>query len=101
MKFASLIWLLSDKYMLPCISKQLFGIDCPGCGFQRSVALLLQGDFEASFLMYPGLMPMLALFGFLALNRFVSFRRANTIIILLAGTTVLTILGNFFIKIIN
>ena len=101
MKFASLIWLLSDKYMLPCISKQLFGIDCPGCGFQRSIALLLQGDFEASFLMYPGLMPMLALFGFLALNRFVSFRRANTIIILLAGTTVLTILGNFFIKIIN
>ena len=101
MKFASLIWLLSDKYMLPCISKQLFGIDCPGCGFQRSVALLLQGDFEASFLMYPGLMPMLALFGFLALNRFVSFRRANTIIILLAGTTVLTILGNFLIKIIN
>ena len=101
MKFASLIWLLSDKYMLPCISKQLFGIDCPGCGFQRSIALLLQGDFEASFLMYPGLMPMFALFGFLALNRFVSFRRANTIIILLAGTTVLTILGNFFIKIIN
>ena len=101
MKFASLIWLLSDKYMLPCISKQLFGIDCPGCGFQRSVALLLQGEFKASFLMYPGLMPMLALFGFLALNRFVSFRRANTIIILLAGTTVLTILGNFLIKIIN
>ena len=101
MKFAFLVWLLAEKYMLPCISKQLFGIDCPGCGFQRSVALLLQGDLEASFLMYPGLMPMLALFGFLALNRFVSFRRANTITIFLAGTTVLTILVNFFIKIIN
>jgi hypothetical protein len=43
----------------------------------------------------------MALFGFLALNRFVSFRRANEITILLAGTTVLTILTNFFIKIIH
>lgn len=101
MKFPLLVWLLSEKYMLPCISKQVFGIDCPGCGLQRSVALFLRGEFEASFLMYPGLMPMLALFGFLALNRYVSFRRANTITIFLAGITVLAILVNFFIKIIN
>ncbi|MEJ2584526.1 MAG: DUF2752 domain-containing protein [Robiginitalea sp.] len=101
MKLPFLIWLLSEKFMLPCISKQVFGIDCPGCGLQRSVALLLRGEFQASFLMYPGLFPMMALFGFLALNRFVSFRRANEITILLAGTTVLTILTNFFIKIIH
>ncbi len=101
MRIPILIWFLSEKHMLPCISKQVFGIDCPGCGLQRSVALLLQGEFEASFLMYPGLLPMLALFGFLALNRFVPFRRANAITIILAATTVLAILINFFIKIIN
>ena len=101
MKFPFLIGLLSEKYMLPCLSKQVFGIDCPGCGLQRSVALLLQGEFGASFQMYPGLLPMLALFGFLALNRFVSFKKANAITIFLAGTTVLAILINFFIKIIN
>ena len=101
MKFPFLIWLLSEKFMLPCISKQVFGIDCPGCGLQRSVILLLRVKSEASFLMYPGLMPMLALFGFLALNRFISIRRANTIITFLAGITVLMILINFLIKIIN
>ena len=101
MKIPFLFWLLTEKYMLPCISKQVFGIDCPGCGLQRSAALLLQGEFVASFLMYPALLPMMALFGFLALNRFISFRRANTITIILAGTTVGTILINFFIKIIN
>jgi len=101
MNFPLLIWMLSEKYMLPCISKQIFGIDCPGCGLQRSLALLLRGEFAASFLMYPGLLPMMALFGFLALNRFISFRRANGITIVLAGITVGTILINFFIKIIN
>jgi hypothetical protein len=101
MKFPFLLWLLSEKYMMPCISKQVFGIDCPGCGLQRSVALLLKGDFLASFQMYPALVPMMALFGFLALNRFISFRRANAITITLAGITVGTILINFIFKIIN
>ncbi len=101
MRYPLLIWLLAEKYMLPCLSKQLFGIDCPGCGLQRSVALLLQGEFAASFLMYPGLLPMAALFGFLALNRLVPFRKANTIISILAGLTVFVILTNFLIKIIN
>jgi len=101
MKFSFLIWLLSEKYMLPCISKQLFGVDCPGCGLQRSVALLLKGEFGASFLMYPGLLPMMSLFGFLALNRFIPFRRANTITMILAWTTVGAILINFLLKIIN
>jgi len=101
MKYPFLLWLLSEKYMLPCISKQVFGVDCPGCGLQRSVALLLKGDFVASFLMYPALLPMMALFGFLALNRFFAFRRANAITMILAGTTVGAILINFLIKIIN
>ena len=101
MKIPFLLWLLSEKYMLPCISKQVFGIDCPGCGLQRSVALLFKGDIVASFLMYPALLPMIVLFGFIALNRFISFRQANSITIILAGITVGTILINFFIKIIN
>jgi hypothetical protein len=90
---------LSEKLMLPCFSKQVFGIDCPGCGLQRSVALLLKGELVESFLMYPGLLPMMALFGFLALNRFVPMRKAGTITSLLAGTTVVAILTHFLIKI--
>jgi hypothetical protein len=92
---------LSEKLMLPCFSKQVFGIDCPGCGLQRSVALLLKGELVESFFMYPGLLPMMALFGFLALNRFVPIRKASTITSLLAGTTVFAILTNFIIKIAN
>jgi hypothetical protein len=101
MKYLFLIWILMEKFMLPCISKQVLGIDCPGCGLQRSIALLLKGEVGASFQMYPALFPMMALFGFLALNRFVSFRKENTVIMVLAGITVFSILANYLIKILN
>lgn len=87
--------------MIPCLSKQVFGIECPGCGLQRSVALLLKGEFLESFAMYPALLPMALLLGFLGLNRIVDFRRANTIVIWLSGITVFAILANFLLKIIN
>jgi len=47
--------------MLPCAMKTFFGIDCPICGFQRSLMLLLDGELKKSFLMYPPLLPVLAL----------------------------------------
>lgn len=41
--------------MLPCMNKWLFGIDCPGCGMQRSIALLLKGEFADAFFMFPAI----------------------------------------------
>jgi hypothetical protein len=31
-----------------CLSRSLFGIDCPGCGLTRSFVLLAHGDWQAS-----------------------------------------------------
>jgi hypothetical protein len=47
--------------MLPCAYKYFFGIDCPICGAQRSMLLLLQGNFIESFKMYPPLIFLLTL----------------------------------------
>ncbi len=52
-------WL--ENHMLPCMYKQLFGIDCPICGAQRSLAAALKGDFAESFSLYPPLVPVLVL----------------------------------------
>jgi len=46
------------NHMLPCAYKSLFGIDCPFCGAQRSLLLLLKGDIGDSLLMYPPLLPV-------------------------------------------
>lgn len=92
---------LSEADMLPCLSKQLLGMDCPGCGLQRSVALLLRGEFWESFLMYPGLFPMLCLFGFMAADRILPIPQANKITIALALLTVGAILTNFTINLLT
>lgn len=89
-----------EKYMLPCFTKKILGIDCPGCGLQRAVLFLIKGDFKAAFEMYPAIYPMLLLFGFLAINKFMNIKHANTITIVLMITTVGTILTNYILKFI-
>lgn len=49
----------ADNFFLPCPFKYLTGIDCPGCGFQRSVVALLKGDLSASLHFYPPTIPLL------------------------------------------
>ncbi|WP_244156221.1 DUF2752 domain-containing protein [Maribacter ulvicola] len=86
--------------MLPCFTKQLLGIDCPGCGLQRSLLFLIKGEFISAFLMYPAIYPMLLLFGFLALNKLYPFKHSNTITITLMVSTVSFILTNYILKFI-
>src|ERR1700743_104547 len=59
-------WLQS--HLLPCIFKLLFGIDCPGCGFQRSCIALLRGDFLQSLRLYPATIPLLVTCVFLLID---------------------------------
>jgi hypothetical protein len=42
MKIASSILLfINEDFMLPCMNKQILGIECTGCGIQRAAVLLL------------------------------------------------------------
>jgi hypothetical protein len=45
--------------MLPCAYKSIFGIDCPGCGFQRAFIALLKGNIGESLHLYPAVIPIL------------------------------------------
>ncbi|MFX0558302.1 DUF2752 domain-containing protein [Maribacter sp. CXY002] len=89
-----------EQYMLPCFTKKIFGFDCPGCGLQRSLVLLLKGDFNGAFHMYPAIYPMLLLFVFLALNYFITIRFSNSIKITLISVTVGVIVINYISKFI-
>ncbi|MBQ4821245.1 DUF2752 domain-containing protein [Aquimarina sp. MMG016] len=84
--------------MLPCLNKKLFGVDCLGCGMQRSAALILKGEFVAAFYMYPAIYPLLFLLIFIGFNFFVSFKHDWTIKLALMIITVLTIIISYFIK---
>ena len=87
-----------EEYMLPCMNKALFGIDCPGCGMQRSVALLIRGDFVGAFYMYPAVYPLLALLLFLISSFFVTIKFEQQIKIFLGVLSGATIIVSYIIK---
>ncbi len=45
----------AEDYMLPCLNKKLFGVDCLGCGMQRSLLFIAKGEFVDAFKMYPAI----------------------------------------------
>ncbi|MGL2965775.1 DUF2752 domain-containing protein [Flavobacterium sp. XGLA_31] len=42
-----------EEYMLPCLNKKLFGVECFGCGAQRSFVMLVHGNFSEAFHLFP------------------------------------------------
>jgi hypothetical protein len=73
-----------EKYMLPCMNKWLFGIDCPGCGLQRSIALLADGQFHKAFAQFPPVYTMVLLAVFLSLHLLDKARNYEKIVIVTA-----------------
>lgn len=52
----------AEDYMLPCINKTLFGVECMGCGTQRAIYLLFQGKFAEAFEMFPAIYTLIIFF---------------------------------------
>ena len=96
----SFLTILNEDALLPCLNKQLLGIECPGCGLQRAVLLLFEGEFKAAFLMYPAIYPLILLLLFLLADQFIKIKYANLISIVLMVSTVILILTNFLYKLL-
>ena len=95
------LYLNLEDFMIPCLNKTLFGFDCPGCGIQRSLAQLVQGEFIAAFKMYPAIYTLLFFGGFILLNTKMSFKHAQKKILILAILNVFIILGSYIVKMIS
>lgn len=87
-----------EEFMLPCLSKQLFGIDCPGCGAQRAFLLVFKGEFLAAFKMFPAVYSLIILVFFLILNLFVKFKHDWLLKIGLIILNAVIIITAYFIK---
>lgn len=86
-----------EKFMFPCISKTLFGIECLGCGFQRSLYLLFQGNIEAAFTMYPAVFSSLFLMIMAGFHFFDSNRNYKKILLIsLIINSVFMITGYYY-----
>lgn len=73
-----------EDFMLPCMSKQLFGMDCPGCGMQRSLLLVLKGEFSEAFFMFPAIYTTILFFVSIGLHFVDKSRNYHKIIVPIA-----------------
>jgi hypothetical protein len=71
-------WL--QNHLIPCPFKYLTGIDCPGCGFQRSVIALVQGDIQKSFALYPPAIPLLLFFAYGIIDSYLKWDTPKSVV---------------------
>jgi hypothetical protein len=84
--------------MIPCTTQKFFGIDCPGCGFQRSLLSFIQGDFVGSFQYYPPLYPILLLIFAGIINSRIDYKWNAEVLKISAYLSVISIVVNYLIK---
>ncbi|TDE01446.1 DUF2752 domain-containing protein [Flavobacterium hiemivividum] len=84
--------------MIPCLSKTLFGVECLGCGFQRSLLLLFKGDITSSFQMYPALFTSLLFLGLLGFHFIYKGIISQKLIVIVALINVLFMVAGYFYK---
>ncbi|WP_223552268.1 DUF2752 domain-containing protein [Aestuariivivens sp. NBU2969] len=89
-----------NDYMLPCLNKKLFGVECMGCGLQRSASLVVQGEFTDAFYMYPAIYTLILLLIVIVFNTFRKFKYSNKIITILVILNIVIIVTNFVSKLI-
>ena len=90
-------WL--QNHLLVCPMKQTFGLDCPGCGLQRSIIALMQGDLMRSFKLYPATIPFLFVIGFSIVHLKADFKFGAQVIKIAVGFVAIIILINYIYKI--
>lgn len=90
-----------EKYMIPCVNKKLFGVDCLGCGTQRALLLLLRGEFNAAFHMFPAIFTTILFFGVLGLHFIDKSRNYHKIIVSLAIINAVIMIVSYIYKMTN
>ena len=88
-----------EEYMVPCMNKSLFGIDCMGCGTQRAFNLLIHGEFIEAFKMFPAIYTLL-IFG-ITISLHLVDKKRNYLkpIAVLAVVNGILMITNYFYKI--
>ncbi|KAB1154434.1 DUF2752 domain-containing protein [Flavobacterium luteum] len=89
-----------EKYMIPCINKKLFGVECLGCGTQRAFMLLLKGDFAGAYDMFPAIYTTVLFLGVLGLHFIDKSRNYHKSIIFLAIINAIIMIVSYIYKMI-
>ena len=87
--------------MLPCTNKMIFGLECPGCGTQRALALILKGEFADAFYMFPPIYTTILFFMVLGLHFMDRRRNYHKIIVYGAIINAVIVIFSYIYKMSN
>jgi len=88
-----------EENLLSCQWKNM-GIECMGCGFQRSVIYLMKGEFLNAFKTYPAIFTLILMMVFLGFHLRFNFAKGHKILLWLFLTNLSIILINYILKLI-
>ena len=94
-------WLIKwlEENMGTCPYVHFFGVECPGCGFQRALIELLQGHIAKSIELYPALIPLILLFSTLIVHLIFKLKFGAKVLKYLFLFTVFIIVISYIVKI--
>lgn len=84
--------------MLSCPFKELLNIECLGCGFQRSLIYLLEGNFTQSIFLYPALIPIILMLFYTILHIKFNFKAGHKWILVQFITINAIMIINYILK---
>lgn len=84
--------------MLPCMHKSIFGVECLGCGIQRSLFLIAKGEFAKAFRVYPPIYSLLVFLFFILLHFLDKKRKYNSLLLFFGILTAVMMLFSFLYK---
>jgi len=87
-----------EENLLSCSWKKM-GVECTGCGMQRSIIYILKGEFVEAFYMYPAIYTLIIMFVFLGFHLKFSFKNGSKILLSLFILNLIIIISNFIFKI--
>ena len=86
--------------MVECSWKSHFGVECFGCGFQRSCLLLVEGNIWESIKLFPATIPIILVFIYTVAHLIFKYKNGARNIVILFSTSVALILASFIWKLI-
>jgi hypothetical protein len=87
-----------EDFMIPCFTKKLFGIECFGCGMQRSLLMVFKGNLQEAWNLYPAVFPFLIFISFLAISFVDKTRNYSKLIIGSAIVMALVMVVSYFFR---
>lgn len=90
---------LLQKHSIPCLYKQMWGIECPGCGMQRSIIALLKGEIIYSLKLFPALLPIIGFVLFFILHAIFKFNNGGKVLKIIGIICLIFFIVPYLIKI--